>query len=310
MSLFSKKPKIWLVSDGSDTLVQSRELAQNLGNQKYISEFNKLSANSQFSYPDYAIGVGYKIADDLISIKERSKNKTKIITILDPLKDYEKFDFIILPSYEPYNIKAENIIYSRGLINYVNKSFLKREANNKKYDFIKKLNLAKPFTTLIIGGKHTGGNIDEEDAFYLAKRLNKIIAKKDGTLLISSSRRTEDLTIKTLIKNLNIPFYFYNYNLRQIENPYNYFLAISDEIIVTGDSVRMMSEAVSSGKNVRIYSPKKLGFQYYPLINEFLENNNAVNLEDEFFDNNLYKTLPINEAERIAKLILNKNLNK
>ncbi|MDX1950010.1 MAG: ELM1/GtrOC1 family putative glycosyltransferase [Rickettsiales bacterium] len=298
-----KKPVIWLVSDGTDNIVQSRELAKNLTKPQYIYEFTRLNANSNFEFPDIAVGVGYNIADILISLKERSKNKTKIISILDPLKNQSDFDYIILPSYEPYKINSGNIIYSRGLINYINPRFLEKVKKDKKFKFFNEFKLKPPFTTLILGGRHTGGNVSEEDVEILAERLNQIITHKGGTILISSSRRTEAKTIARLKEKLHAPFYFYDYSERKIENPYNYFLAISDEIIVTGDSVRMMCEAVSSGKKIRIFKPKMLGFQYYSLIDEFIKNNNAIDLMDKNFDTKPFSTQLINEAKRIAEII-------
>lgn len=297
--------KVLIVSDGTDTIVQSRELTKNITNKKYIFEFNRLEANSTKIIHDLAIGVGYNVTDTLLGIKERSNGKTKIAIILDPLKNYADFDFIILPSYEPYNINTSNIIKSTGLINFVNERYLKNYArkNKKKFAFIEKLNLPKPYVSVIIGGKHTGGNISEEDIKVIMDRVNEIVLQKGGSALISTSRRTEKICSEAIRKNIKAPYFLYDYSVRDNENPYSYFLAISDEIIVTGESVRMMSEACSSGKNVRIYKPIQYGFQYKSLIDELINNNNAVDLMDKNFDTKNFKTSALDEAKRIGNLL-------
>lgn len=303
-----KSLKIWLVSDGTDTITQSRELAKNISNN--IFEFNRLGANSSSSYPALVIGVGYNVTDTLLGIKARSQGKTKIAIILDPLKNHSDFDFIILPSYEPYNIQGDNIIYTTGLINFVNEGFLKQTLKNRiTRELLKKLkqkNLMPPYTALVIGGKHTGGDVSVKDTEIISDRVNEIIQKKGGSLLITNSRRTESSVYQRLKEMIKVSSYFYDYHLRETENYYPSFLSVSDEVIVTGESVRMLSEAVSSGRKVRIYKPLEVGFQYIPLIEELYKKNLAVDLNNKNFDDLDFPVASINEAERVAKIIKSK----
>lgn len=300
--------KVWIVSDGTDSIVQSYELAKNLAPADsiykiYKDEYNPNLTELGGSYPDIAIGVGFNVADILVEIKNQSEGKTKIAIILDPLKYYDKFDYIILPSYEPYKVQG-NIIWCSGLINFVNEKYLSERLieykSFEKYRFIREKNLKPPFLTAIIGGRHTGGNIDVEDAEIIAEKINNIISERSGTALISTSRRTEISTSETLKNKIKVPHLFYDYKSRMFENPYAVFLALADEIIVTGDSVRMMSECCSVGKKVRIYRPKKYGFQYESLINEFIKNKNAVDFFSETID---FKPNKLDEAARIAEVI-------
>ncbi len=306
-NFFKTKMTVWIVSDGTDSMVQSRQLAKNITSDNNILEFNRLGANSYSgNYPDLAIGVGYNVTDTLLGIKARSNGKTKIAIILDPLKNHDDFDFIILPSYEPYNVKSDNVIYTTGLINFVNDDFIKAVKESKQTKTflkeLKKSGLKPPYTALFIGGNHTGGNISVNDAEIIANEVNRLVNEKGGTLLISNSKRTEIPTTDKLKELLHHPNYFYDYQMRSVDNLYNVFVAISDEIIVTGDSVRMMSEAVSSGKKVRIYKPVELGFQYDSLIKEFYKGGFAVSIKGE----NISNLHTLNEAKRVADIILEK----
>jgi mitochondrial fission protein ELM1 len=303
--------KIWIVSDGTDSIVQSYELAKNLASADniykiYKDEFNPNLDELGGNYPDLAIGVGFNVADILVNIKEKSLGKTKIAIILDPLKYYEKFDFIILPSYEPYKVQG-NVIWTVGLLNFVNEKFISENLleykNFEKYKFLRDKNLKSPFLTAIIGGRHTGGNVDDKDAEIIANKINELVLVSGGTALISTSRRTEVSTTETLKNKIKVPAIFYDYKSRQFENPYGVFLALADEIMVTGESVRMMSECCSTGKKVRIYRPQNYGFQYDSLINEFINNGYALEFGDENFNT---KTKKLDEASRVAGLILEK----
>jgi hypothetical protein len=307
LSFFKKKdrkPTIWVVSDGTDAVVQANELAKRITDGKNIIQFDRLLAHSQSKkYPDYAIGARLGVAETLIGIKERSAGKTKIIQILDPQKKHDKFDWLILPSYEPYNIQG-NVIKTTGLINYINDEVLKKAENDykisKAFEYLRHKNLKPPFIAVILGGKHVGGNLTEEDGKFIAEKLNFSIEQKGGTALISTSRRTEFSVIKGFRDNLKSPHFIYDYKVREVENPYEIFLYLAEEIIVTADSVRMMSEACSTGKKVRIYSPKQVGFQYIPLMQELVKNNYAVDFDSIEIQQSVKK---LDEASRVAKLI-------
>lgn len=300
-----KKPKIWLISDGSDAITQSEELAKCMTSQNNIHHFDRLTAHSfTGKYPDYAIGARQGVADTLLGIKQRSGGKTKIIQILDPQKKHDQFDWLILPSYEPYDLNG-NIIFTIGIINYINENILSESKlqlkKSQKYEYLRKKGLKPPFLTILIGGKHIGGELTPEDGRELARKANFILERKGGTALVTTSKRTELETIKAFREEIKVPHFIYDYKIREYENPYDIFITLADEIIVTGDSVRMMSEACSAGKKVRIYTPQKVGFQYVPLIKELIEANYAIDFNIEQTE---YENEKLNEANRVAKIIL------
>jgi mitochondrial fission protein ELM1 len=310
-NLFAKKPVIWVVSDGSPTIIQSAEIAKRITNLNNIYKYSDIIGTRQEKKsPDFVIGVGFKSADEILEIKHHFKSKPKAVIILDPLKNHDEFDTIILPSYEPYP-KRDNVFWSIGLATYINQQYLQNilqeyeEHQEKKFKEISQANLAKPFLTVILGGKHTGGNISENDAIKLAEYINNYIEQNGGTALISTSPRTEIKTSDILRENIKVSNFFYDYKLgRHIENPYDLFLSLADNIIVTGDSVRMMCEACSSGKKVAIYTPEVVGFQYPPLIEELIKNNHAINFSNDMsFD---FEPKILDEAGRIAAFLKQK----
>ncbi len=298
----SRSLKICIVSDGTDTIMQSREVAARLSPEGNITKIYKDETITE-NFPDLAIGVGFNVTDALVSIKNNSKGKTKIAVMLDPLKNYEDFDFIILPAYEPYKIKTNNVIRTTGLINFVNQNYIEAQKyeyqNHPKYKFLRNINTLKPpFLSVIIGGRHTGGTIDEYDTENIATRINEIVSASGGSALITTSRRSEVHVPEILRQELKVPYFLYDYKTRNTENPYGVFLALADEIIVTGESVRMLSETCSVGKPVRIYCPRAYGFQYKPLIDDLLKGGHASD-----FIGPLTGTKKLDEAGRVADII-------
>ncbi len=304
-NFLSKKPKVWVVTDGKDSCVQSWAIARYITEEKNITEYDRLNAHSAKSgFPDLAIGVGSGVTETLEGIKEVSKGKTKIAVILDPLKDYDIFDFIILPSYEPYHIEGDGVIRTIGLTNYINDNFLKLAKNeykkHKKFKFLRdNKDIKNPVTSVLIGGRHTGGNVSINDAKNIIDYTNQIVSTNGGCALITTSARTEVITADYIKANIKVPHFIYDYKVRETENPYDIFLSLADNIIVTGDSVRMMCEACSTGKQVSIYKPEELGFQYDALIDELVEGGYANIMGNEL--NSEFSTL--NEAQKVANII-------
>jgi len=300
-----KKPTIWVVTDGTEAVVQAMELAKRITDEKNIVQFDRMAAHSHSKgYPDFAIGARMGVADTLLGIKARSGGKTAIVQILDPQKNHKDFDYIILPSYEPYKVDGR-VISTIGLINYINDKVLEKAKQDleksKAFEYLRKKNLKAPFIAVMIGGKHVGGNVEEQDGRKLAEKLNYIIGRKGGTALISTSKRTEFTALRGFREVIKVPHFIYDYKIREYDNPYDIFLHLAEEVIVTGDSVRMMSEACSAGKKVRIFRPQELGFQYVPLLEELIRGGYAIDFETPETE---YGCDRLDEAGRIASMIV------
>jgi mitochondrial fission protein ELM1 len=306
--------KVWVFQSDPKRNPQSFELAKKLTSLTNIVKI--LDSRSILSelklkpslMPDIAIGCGRECHESLLEIK-RLHPHTKTISIIDNGHAPLGFDLIVTPSYEPHS-KGHNIVETTGLINFISPTVLANELKlyktGAKHQKLSTLGLQGPFIAVMIGGFHTGGNITAVDAEKLARQLNDFATKRNATLLISSSARTESATIDSLERHLNANYFIYDYKHgRSIENPYTLFLALADDVVVTGDSIRMMSEACSSGKNVYIFDSENIGFQYKSLSKELVANSYAYYFTTENL-NAEAKTTTLNEAARVAEIIKQK----
>ena len=76
-----------------------------------------------------------------------------------------------------------------------------------------------------------------------------------GSLMVSTSRRTNPITMQMLSASLEGEIKIFNWHQDKDRNPYLGYLALSDAVIVTGDSMSMCTEACSTGRPVFIYAP-------------------------------------------------------
>lgn len=120
------------------------------------------------------------------------------------------------------------------------------------------------------GSSGNGGDaykLTESRTQILGDRLCEIAKKVDGTLMITPSRRTGDANCEILAnrvkKQHNIIF---EYGTGR--NPYLAMLAFADTLIITNDSVSMVSEAYFTGKPVYVLNlpeykaEKKRNYQF------------------------------------------------
>jgi mitochondrial fission protein ELM1 len=107
----------------------------------------------------------------------------------------------------------------------------------------------KPRVAVLIGGTSKAYTMDRESAEGIARDLKRLAAQGAG-LMVTASRRTpanyEELIREALA---GTSAYFWP---GQGENPYFGMLAWADVVLVTEDSVNMVTEAASTGKSVHI----------------------------------------------------------
>ncbi|MFV9875095.1 MAG: mitochondrial fission ELM1 family protein [Rickettsiales endosymbiont of Dermacentor nuttalli] len=249
-------------------------------------------------FPDIIITAGRRAAVSSLYIK-RKNPKTFIIQIMDPKINHQYFDLLIIPEHDSPPL-SPNIIISTGAIHNVNQTLLKEQAEKWRTSF---QHLRPPFIAVIIGGNSKHGTFTENNIKSLIHNINKIASSLVGSLLITTSRRTPMSLRTKLINSITVPHFIYDFHDNS-SNPYHGILALSDIIIVTGDSVSMCSEACYIGKPVYIFAPSNIiSKKHYKFIEQLAQHNHA-----NIFTNILLHTHHVHhntldEASRIAELI-------
>ncbi len=118
----------------------------------------------------------------------------------------------------------------------------------------KKQYKTKPIISILIGGNHGRYKLKSHIINYMiTEALNKM---KQGTILISTSRRTPDNIIKLIDKwgkkNKVFKIVFHP-KINEEKNPLKEMIAYADEFVVTGDSVSMVSQLCQYEKPVRVF---------------------------------------------------------
>lgn len=191
-------------------------------------------------WPDLLIVSGRKSIAAARYIKKQNSGVFTVY-IQNPKINPLEFDLVAAPYHD--NLTGPNVIVTDGAPNKITPTLLEKS----KIEFTPLFDKTfMPRLAILIGGNSRTHKMTQEKTIAVSNRLKEL--SKDYFLMITASRRTGDENIKILKETLtgeNI--YFYDGNG---PNPYLGMLAWADKIIVTNDSVSMLSDAGTTGKPV------------------------------------------------------------
>jgi mitochondrial fission protein ELM1 len=267
----SLKKICWVVTDGkAGSFAQAMGLAEACGFKiilpkifkaafpfslfpslaRYLSRVFLTSESDSLcgSWPDVAIGCGHGAVASMIHIRQLSRGKTFCIYVLNPRVSSKHFDLVIKMKHD--SITGQNVIASDLSLNRVSKAKLVNEARKFKSEFQK---FRKPYYAVLIGGNTKHYTMSNAACSNLIAKIDFIIKQCQGSVLITSSRRTPALVKDALAKLAAAHNNVYLADLSQNRsNPYLAMLAVSEKIFVTQDSVNMISEACCAKKTTYI----------------------------------------------------------
>jgi mitochondrial fission protein ELM1 len=199
-------------------------------------------------WPDVLIATGRASVPASLYARRMSKKGggtgTFTVQIQNPVIDPSRFDLVVVPRHD--TLSGKNVMTTRGSLHRVNETMLAAEAGN----FMSQIaQLPSPRIAVLIGGSNSVYSFTPREMKILAAQL-AALAGREGSLMITPSRRTGAENMEILQEALRgKSAYVWD---GQGANPYYGMLALADVILVTCDSVNMVSEACSTGKPVMV----------------------------------------------------------
>ncbi len=246
-------------------------------------------------WPDIAIGCGRRAALVTRLLREWSGGRSFTVQILDPRIDSSAFDLVIAPQHDP--VRGSCVIHSIGALNPVDRAWL-AEGRTR---FAELAGLPAPRTALLIGGSNRAQRLDNAYFDALLERLFAHHASEGGSFLVSLSRRTPaDIAARLRVAFARFPGRFWG-GESDGKNPYAGFLGWAERIVVTPDSVNMLSEACATGKPVYTFAPRVIGGKLAAFHAELRASGHLRLLDDPLQD--MPQPPPLAETAAIAELV-------
>ncbi len=203
-------------------------------------------------YPDIVIAAGRKTAPIARYLKKVSAGQSMTVQLMWPGFPVAGLDLIAAPQHDDLpTLAAGQLLTTVGAAHRVTAARLEVERAAWQERIAA---YPSPHVAVLIGGTTKDHTITEAHIQHLGEQLSAMVWAQGGSVLVSTSRRTDASVVAALKKAISVPCYFYEWT-PEGANPYFAFLAASDRIVVTGDSMSMCSEACATGKPVYIFAP-------------------------------------------------------
>jgi len=200
-------------------------------------------------WPDVVISCGRRTAGAALAIRRLGRDATGRPPILahiqDPRIDPGLFDLLAVPMHDP--ARGPTVINTLGALNPHDPERLADAAQTLDPAL---QDLSRPRIAVSVGGSNKRYDFSPEAVSRFVADLRKLAESSGGALLVATSRRTDAKTKAALADGLkDLPGMVWT---GDGPNPYLGFLGLADAIVVTSDSVNMVSEACATGKPVMI----------------------------------------------------------
>ena len=319
MNEFFNTSEIWVLTDDrAGNIAQALGVAEALGQPFHEKPIrytpwgrlhNALRATSrrglevwsrksieQMPPPALVIAAGRRTAPLARWFKKRFASR--LVQLMDPgWPGRPVFDLIAAPLHDALPA-APNVIHTLGSCH---RASPERQAREAAIWRSRLPDLPRPWTLLLVGGDAPGAPFGPSEIMLLSRQL----ASLPGSLLVVTSRRTGQPAERLLRAALPRAGYVHEWR-EHCDNPYLALLALADQIVVTGDSMSMCSEACSNGGPVFIFAAPSLKEAKFRLFHSQLYlGGYARPLGD---DPSPWHHPPLNAAQGVAHEILQRQL--
>lgn len=168
-----------------------------------------------------------------------------VVQVQNPRLDPRRFDLIVVNRHD--EMTGPNVIVTRGALHRATPARLAAAAEAWRARFAA---LPRPLVSVLVGGSNGRFRLDAAVAGALATQLAAMMRQDGVGIALTPSRRTDPAAVRTLADTLG-PLGGWVWD-GSGENPYFGLLALADAIVVTMDSVSMVSEAAATAAPVMI----------------------------------------------------------
>lgn len=239
-------------------------------------------------WPDLLIVSGRVAFAPGAAIGKASRGRTLTVAIQHPRMRLERFDLVIVPRHD--QLDGSNVLVTEGAMNRISQAQLDRAELPEAM----RVPTGAPRVAVLLGGDNRVYRFTGDDGARLGAALARLI-DAGAAVMVTPSRRTGASALAAIKAALGRrPAYIWD---QTGANPYFAMLARADHILVTPDSISMISEAATTGKPVHILEMTGGGGKFDTFLAR-MEARGAIRRFDGRLDHWHYP--PLDDTERAA----------
>ncbi len=206
----------------------------------------------QAAPPPLVIGCGRAAALYTRLLRQRSNGRCQAVQILDPRIPGRHWDLLIAPRHDA--VQGSNVLRPLGSLHPVDDAWL----DAARATFRHFAALPSPRLGVLLGGPRRGIAMDAAFREELLHSIRARLEREGGSIMLVASRRTPPALIDAVANAVaHLPGLIWRHP-GDGANPYPGILAWADRLLVTPDSVNMLSEACAVGCAVHTLAPAHL----------------------------------------------------
>ncbi len=222
--------------------------------KKSFLDLARVKADFVVSCGSAAAGVNFLLSRDY---------RAKSICILKPgILGFRRFHLVILPHHDKHGSGDlnKNVVYIQGAANLINPEYISGQSGLllNRYSHLK--NRGKTKIGVLLGGNNKNSILTEAQIKILMGQIKSACEQIDAEMLVTTSRRTpsniESFLQREIKGDARCPMLIIA-NRDNVPEAVGGILGLSDIIVVSGDSISMVAEAASCGRNTIVFASEK-----------------------------------------------------
>lgn len=212
------------------------------------------------SHYDVVVSSGSSLA--AVNLAVARENSARSFVVMKPgILSSRAFDLVFVPEHDRYPAE-KNVVPVPGALCRVTPEAMKEgfEKLAGRFPFLKdEAFFSGPRLGVLIGGDSKYYAFTADMVSTLCGQINKFLDETGGRLYLTTSRRTPEAVLQGLEGALRHDPRCRLFVAASEENPAGTvegILHLSDVLVVSGESISMVSEAMASGKPVVVFEPR------------------------------------------------------
>ncbi len=238
--------------------------------------------------PQLAIGCGRLAA---LATRLARGAGHRAVQILDPRLDPAHWDLVVAPEHD--GLRGANVIALLGSLHPVDDDWLA----GMRSHFASIGDLPGPRTAVLLGGPTRATRFNRGALEVLLAKLEFQLARDGGSLVLCGSRRTPPAWAPLLRARYAADGHRTWFDASDGENPYAGALAWADRIVVSPDSVNMVSEACATAAPVFVAEPDRATGRVHRFLRS-LQARGRIRAQQRELDD--FSVTPLRETARVA----------
>ncbi len=197
--------------------------------------------------PRIAVGCGRQAA---LATRLLRGAGARAVQILDPRIDPGHWDLLVVPEHD--RLRGGRVLTALGSLHPVDETWLAQA----RAAFAPLADLPRPRTAVLLGGGSRHLDFGAAGFARLADVLDGVIAREDGSIMATASRRSPPELRSALEQRWGHAPHLVWCGPEDGPNPYPGLLAWADRILCSADSVNMVSEACATAAPVFVFEPE------------------------------------------------------